>query len=597
MEGKSLLYKLKMIFPVKERWYFLGLFFLSLINTVLEFFGVSLILPLVNMLVEAPEKLQQHWWFSLLQKIFNISNPNDVMLVVVLLIIAVYILKNLYAIFMSIVHGVFLARNRINTSAKLLHNYMCKPYTFHLQHNTAEIVRNINHDVSTAYGLVQNIMTLVMDGLIMILLVAYLISVDPPLTIAIVIGLTIYSVLYFLIVRKKMRAAGKESRTISVRMIKAIHQSVGGIKEVKVMGREQYFVDTYASNGEAYIKNQKKYILYSGIPRHLIEILCVGGVLGLVAFKIATDPNNLNSIVGSLSAFAVASIKLLPSVNNVNSIINGMSYKLPSLDAVCEILAEDPDIIHLSQNEGTKRDVNSTSEDSRKDIILRDISFTYPETESPVLHDVNLTIQKGTSVGIMGVTGAGKTTLVDIILGLLNPQEGTVCYGDMNIYENYGEWQKHIGYIPQNIYLTDESIRDNVALGVYEEDIDDAQVWKALEDAQLADFVRGLKDGLDTVIGERGVRISGGQRQRIGIARALYYNPDILFFDEATAALDTETERAVMASVNRLSKEKTCIIIAHRLSTIEQCDIVYKVENNEVHETSLNDELEKLKQK
>lgn len=596
MENKSLLYKLKMIFPKKERWYFLGLFFLSLINTVLEFFGVSLILPLVNMLVEAPEKLQQHWWFSLLQKIFNISNPNDVMLVVVLLIIAVYILKNLYAIFMSIVHGVFLARNRINTSAKLLHNYMCKPYTFHLQHNTAEIVRNINHDVSTAYGLVQNIMTLVMDGLIMILLVAYLISVDPPLTIAIVAGLTVYSVLYFLIVRKKMRAAGKESRRISVRMIKAIHQSVGGIKEVKVMGREQYFVDTYSSNGDAYIDNQKKYILYSGIPRHLVEILCVGGVLGLVAFKIATR-QDLSSIVGSLSAFAVASIKLLPSVNNVNSIVNGMSYKLPSLDAVCEILAEDPDIIHLSKIEGAKRDINKSSEEDRRDILLRNISFTYPESDAPVLRNVDLTIPKGTSVGIMGVTGAGKTTLIDIILGLLKPQEGTVCYGDMNIFENYDEWQKHIGYIPQNIYLTDESIRDNVALGVYEEEIDDAQVWKALEDAQLADFVRGLKDGLDTVIGERGVRISGGQRQRIGIARALYYNPDILFFDEATAALDTETERAVMASVNRLSKEKTCVIIAHRLSTIEQCDVVYKVENNEVHETSLNDELEKLKQK
>lgn len=596
MEKRSLLYKLKLIFPPKERLYFIGLFFLSLIGTALDFFGVSLILPLVNMLVN-PEYMEGQWWFALLQKIFHIADTNDAMLVLVLLIIAIYVLKNIYAIYMSLVQGIFLARNRISTSAKFLDCYMKKPYTFHLQHNTAEVVRSINHDVSTAYSLVSSIMSLVTSGLISVLLVIYLIKVDFWLTIAIVTGLVIYSVLYFLIVRKKMKNAGQESRRISVRMIKAIHQAVGGIKEVKVMGREQYFVDTYADNGDAYIDNQKKYIIYSGIPRHLIEILCVGGVLGLVAVKIATH-QELSAIVGSLSAFAVAAIKLLPSANGINSTINSMTYMIPSLDAVCEVIDD-----NFSQeafkrtdkkNRTTDKQVNRTSQ--KADISLEHISFTYPEMDEPVLRDVSLKIQHGTSVGIMGVTGAGKTTLVDIILGLLEPQEGSVRYGTLDIRKDYGEWQKHIGYIPQNIYLTDETIRNNVALGVYEHEIDDAQVWKALEDAQLAEFVRGLKDGLDTVIGERGVRISGGQRQRIGIARALYYNPDILFFDEATAALDTETERAVMASVNRLSKEKTCIIIAHRLSTIEQCDVVYKVENNCVRETKLADELEKLKE-
>ncbi len=595
MENKSLLYKLKIIFPVKERWYFVGLFLLSLIGTALDFFSVSLILPLVNMLV-TPGKLEGQWWFNLLRKIFNIADVNDAMLVVVLLIIAVYILKNIYAIYMSVVQGIFLARNRINTSAKFLNCYMRKPYTFHLQHNTAEVVRSINSDVSTAYGLVSSIMGLISNVLITILLVAYLISVDWKLTLAIVIGLVIYSVLYFLIVRNKMREAGKESRRLSVRMIKAIHQSVGGIKEVKVMGREQFFVDSYAENGDAFIDNQKKYIIYSGIPRHLIEILCVCGVLGLVAVKIATR-QELSEIVGSLSAFAIAAIKLLPSANSINSTINGMSFMLPSLDAVCEVIddnfnrKEEECCSNLSRLENAAELCGKDS-----DIHLKNITFTYPEVDEPVLKNVSIDIRHGNSIGIMGVTGAGKTTLVDIILGLLEPQEGTVFYGNLDISKDYAEWQKHIGYIPQNIYLTDESIRDNVALGVYEDEIDEERVWKALEDAQLADFVRGLKEGLDTVIGERGVRISGGQRQRIGIARALYYNPDILFFDEATAALDTETERAVMASVNRLSKEKTCIIIAHRLSTIEQCDVVYKVENNQVQETDLQEEMEKLKQ-
>lgn len=594
MEKKSLFYKLGLIFPPKERLYFVGLFFLSLIGTALDFFGVSLVLPLVNMLV-SPELLEGKWWFALLQNIFHIQDTNGMMLLLVLLLIAVYIFKNIFAIYMSLVQGIFLARNRISTSAKFLDCYMRKPYTFHLQHNTAEVVRSINHDVSTAYSLVSSIMSLITSGLITILLVIYLIDVDPWLTLAIVAGLIIYSALYFLIVRKRMRDAGQESRRISVRMIKAIHQAVGGIKEVKVMGREQYFVDTYAENGDAYIDNQKKYIIYSGIPRHLIEILCVGGVLGLVAVKIATH-QELSAIVGSLSAFAVAAIKLLPNANSINSTINSMTYMMPSLDAVCEVIDDNFSREAFQRiekkNRKVEKEVNQNTE--KKDIFVEHVSFTYPETDSPVLRDITLSIRPGTSVGIMGVTGAGKTTLVDIILGLLEPQEGKVRYGEMDIRQNYAEWQKHIGYIPQNIYLTDESIRSNVALGVYEQDVDDDRIWKALEDAQLADFVRGLKDGLDTVIGERGVRISGGQRQRIGIARALYYNPDILFFDEATAALDTETERAVMASVNRLSKEKTCIIIAHRLSTIEQCDVVYKVEHNQISKTILADELEKI---
>ena len=511
MEKKSLLYKLKLIFPKKERWYFVGLFFLSLIGTALDYFGVSLILPLVNMLV-TPEALEGKWWFTLLERIFHVSDTNSMMLILVLLIIAVYILKNVYAIYMSVVQGIFLARNRISTSAKLLECYMHKPYTFHLQHNTTEVVRSINHDVSTAYSLVSSIMGLITSGLISIMLVCYLISVDFWLTAAIVTGLVIYSALYFLIVRKKMKDAGQESRKISVRMIKAIHQSVGGIKEVKVMGREKYFVDTYSENGDAYIDNQKRYIIYSGIPRHLVEILCVGGVLGLVAFKIATH-QELTAIVGSLSAFAVAAIKLLPSANSINSTINGMTYMIPSLDAVCEIIDENfnkATSASIPEDKPTSRAAKKCS--GSDDIFLEHISFTYPNTEYPVLKDVNLAIRHGSSVGIMGVTGAGKTTLVDVILGLLAPQEGRVRYGNMDISENYSEWQKHIGYIPQNIYLTDETIRNNVALGVYEQDIDDAEVWRALEDAQLADFVRGLKDGLDTVIGERGVRISGGQR-------------------------------------------------------------------------------------
>lgn len=576
MEKKALFSKLKMIFPRKERRYFVVLFFLILIGTVFDFFGVSLILPLVNLLV-SPTQLEEKSWYRLLTAVLPIRDPNSMMLALVLLILAVYVIKNLYAIYMSVVQGVFLSRNRVNTSAKLLDCFMRKPYTFHLQHNSAEIIRSINTDVASAYEIVSSIMNLITHGLISILLVAYLILVDFWLTVSIVTGLTVYSVIYYLVVRKRLKAAGEETRVVHARMYQAVIQAIGGIKEVKVMGRERYFVDSYADNGEAFVRVRRRFVILAGVPKHLVEILCVGGVLGLVAAKIALK-QDLSSIVGSLSAFAVAAIKLMPSANSINSTINGISYRIPGLNAVCEIIDDNwgADIGRADLEAQTRARKHETRQG---DIQVCDMSFTYPEMEEPVLRNVNITVKGGTSVGIVGVTGAGKTTLVDLILGLLEPQQGCILYDGRDIRENYEDWQARIGYIPQSIYLTDDSIRSNVALGLYPDQIDDAKVWKALDDAQLGDFVRGLKEGLDTRIGEMGVRLSGGQRQRIGIARALYYDPDVLFLDEATAALDTETEKAVMSSVNSLSREKTCIIIAHRLSTIEHCDLVYEVKD------------------
>ena len=579
MEHKSLFAKLKMIFPRKERRYFILLFFLILLGTAFDFMGVSLILPLVNLLI-SPEQLASRGWYRLLTRLLPIQDTNTMLLVLVLLIIAVYVVKNLYHIYMSVVQGIFLARNRINTSAKLLDCFMRKPYTFHLQHNSAEVIRAINSDVSSAYDIVSSIMSLLTNILITGLLIVYLVLVDPWLTLSIVAGLALYSVTYFLIVRKKLKAAGEESREITVRMIKAIVQAVGGIKEVKVMGRERYFVDSYAENGEAYVRVRRRLSILSGVPPRLLEILCVSGVLGLVAVKIGLR-QDLSSIVGSLSAFAVAAMKLMPSAKSINSTINGISYQMPGLNAVCELI-DDNWGTDIGKAALASENRNRSRQNRLADIRVEGVSFRYPDTEEAVLREVELTVKAGTSVGIVGVTGAGKTTLVDIILGLLEPQEGRVLYDGKDIRENYEDWQARIGYIPQNIYLTDETIRENVALGLYPEQIDDAQVWKALDQAQLGDFVRGLKDGLDTRIGEMGVRLSGGQRQRIGIARALYYDPDVLFLDEATAALDTATEKAVMAAVNALSREKTCIIIAHRLTTIEDCDAVYEVRDGKV---------------
>ena len=568
MEGLSLYAKLKIIFPPRERRYFVLLFFLILIGTVFEFLGVSLILPLVNLLL-SPERLGEKAWYRLLARLLPFRDQNSMLLALVLLIILVYVIKNVYAIYMAVVQGVFLTRNRIHTSARLLERYMAKPYAYHLQHNSAEVMRSIHNDVANAYSLVSCLIRVLTDGMISLLLVLYLVLVDPLLTGSIVAGLALYSLVYYLLVRRPMKAAGEEARTVYTRMIKAIQQAVGGIKEVKLMGRERYFVDSYAANGEAFVRNKRRYTILSGVPKHLVEILCVSGVLGLVAIKIAAR-QDMTELVGSLSAFAVATIRLLPCANSINSNINSISYYMPGLDGVCAMIQDQQD-----REEAPASRVRPAP--LLAPIRVEQLRFAYEEGQEPVLRDLNLQISPGSSVGIMGATGAGKTTLVDLILGLLEPQEGRILYENLDIHENIRQWQARIGYVPQNIYLTDDSIRANVALGLYSHQIDDESVWRALEAAQLADFVRSLPKGLDTVIGERGVRISGGQRQRIGIARALYYDPEILFLDEATAALDTATEAAVMESVRALSGKKTCIIIAHRRSTIQNCDAIYEV--------------------
>ena len=572
------------IFPTKQRWQYAGLFFLQLLETALDFLGISLILPFVNLLIRA-DAMHDAWWYRLVSQLIGTESTPRILLFLVFSMMAVYVIKNLFVLFLLDLRIRFINSSKVCMGTRMITCYMHKPYTFHLQRNTAEIVRNVNGDVNGAFSVIAAIFSLISDGLIVVALVCYLLAIEPYMTLGVLAALAVCSAVYFLIVRVKIRSVGQEARKLTARMYKAIHQAMGGIKEVKVMGREAYFADVYRTAGMDSVRLNKRYSIISAIPGRLIETLCICAVLLILALRILRC-DDLAAIVPSLSAFAVAAIRLLPRANSINSYINTITYCLPSLEALYEDLTQSDreEAERLAEIEEKKKIRRTVHLGCEEDIFLTNVSYTYPNKKEPVLENVNLKIAHGESVGIIGVTGAGKTTLVDLILGLLKPQSGAVCYGTLDIAQDYAQWQKHIGYIPQNIYLVDDTIRNNVALGVEKERIDDTRVWKALEDAQLADFVRTLEDGLDTVIGERGVRISGGQRQRIGIARALYNDPEILFLDEATSALDNETEKALMDAVNALGKKKTLIIVAHRLTTIEHCDRVFRVKDRTVQE-------------
>lgn len=583
----KLMKRLFYIFPCKQRWQFAGLFILQLIETLLDFFGISLILPFVNILVNA-ESLHGAGWYGLVSRLIGAEDTASVLLFITLLMIAVYIVKNLFMLFLLNLRVRFIGTNKVKMGTKMITCYMHKPYTFHLQRNTAEIIRNINGDVGGAFTVISSIFSLISDVLIVAALVVYLFAVDFAMTLGVMGALAVCSAIYFLFVRKAIRNMGQKNRKVTARMYKAIQQAMGGIKEVKIMGREKYFAEVYQNAGIESVRLSKRYSVISAIPARLIETLCMCTILGILALKIASG-EDLSAVVPSLSAFAVAAIRLLPRANGINSCINSITYSMPSLEALYDDLIESDreEAERLREAEAKKQEKKTVAHGEEQDIFVRGVTYTYPNKNEPVLQNVSLTIAHGSSVGIIGATGAGKTTLVDLILGLLKPDSGTICYGTLDIHEDYAQWQKHIGYIPQSIYLVDDTIRSNVALGIDAEQIDDEAVWNALENAQLADFVRSLEDGLDTIIGERGVRISGGQRQRIGIARALYYDPEILFFDEATSSLDNETEAAVMESINALGSRKTMIIVAHRLTTLRGCDKIYRVDEAGVKETRL----------
>ena len=342
-----------------------------------------------------------------------------------------------------------------------------------------------------------------------------------------------------------------------------------------------YFTDRYQRNAAGYADYQIKNNVLTNLPRLLIETVAIVGILLYVAFSMAAGVE-MASLLPLISAFALAAMRLLPSVNRVNTYMANIAYYESALNYIYENV--DTDALNRQEELDAKRlaDTNTTPVTLNKEIALSNITFSYPNTDKKIFDNADMMIPVGKSVGVVGASGAGKTTIVDVLLGLLEPQNGTITSDGTNIFDNYGAWLSHVGYIPQTIYMLDDSIRNNIAFGVKEEDIDDARVWEVLEQAQMKEFVEGLPDKLNAQIGEGGVRISGGQRQRLGIARALYHNPELIIFDEATSALDNDTETAIMEAIDKLHGQKTIVIIAHRLRTIENCDMIYEVKDGKM---------------
>lgn len=553
------------------------LFFLPLFGSVLETMGISTIVAFISMIMDE-NAFESNKYLKAVYVWTGFESIQQFVVAVAIALIIFYIFKTVYLI------GEYYIQNRLvkdtqqNLSAKLLHIILEKPYEYFANINLAEITRIVGEDVQRTGDYILNMMQLFSELLTAAMLIGMLMVIDFKMTFLICTFLLLCMLLIRFETKRKLKTAGKKQQQNLKERQKWLNQSVYGIKDIKISDNQEYFEKKFNTANLSWNNTEIVYSMWNKAPSYLIEFVIMMTIL-IYLIIIILSGNSITSMITTLSAFAFSAVRLLPACNRISSYLTTMSYRQQSFNLVYELITEDNDTEKQKKKESSEN-FKTLSEG----IECLDFSFQYENADKKVFENTSISIPKGKSVGVIGPSGAGKTTVVDILLGLLKPQKGIVRVDHKDIEECYEDYLAKISYIPQNIFLIDDTIRNNVAFGIDESNISEERVWKVLEEAQIKEYVESLPEGIETVVGERGIRISGGQRQRIGIARALYNNPEILVFDEATSALDNETEAAIMESINYFKGKKTMIIIAHRLSTIENCDIVYKVENQKVEQ-------------
>ena len=568
MEKTNLFGKINYIFDKKQKIQLGLLGVMIFFGGLLETLGVGGMIPVVNALL-MPDKLQEFIdEYEILQRLcgfLHIENIGQITMALLVGLMAIYVIKNLYILLLTYKQNSFITQNRNKMISRVMAEFLNRPYEKYLGADIPTVFRITDSDIP------QTFLVLLWQDVVMTL---FIIAIFAVMTLFII-----------KVLKPKLNKIGAKNQAIQSRIAKWRIQATYGLKDVKVLNREEFFVRNYFETGKVGADVARNYAVLNNLPRLMIETVFIVSILSFIAVYI-NGGGDVASIMTTIAAFGVAAIRVLPSVNRINTYITEIAYTEPSLNFVYENLQEGMKTDAMLAERRANSQVEKLKLENQ--IELSHISFHYPDSDKYIFKDAHMVVPKGKSVGIIGASGAGKSTIVDVLLGLLHAQEGEITCDGVNIFKNYESWLAQVGYIPQSIYLIDESIRDNIAFGIDRDKISDERIWEVLEEAQLKEFVEELPEGLDTTIGDRGVRLSGGQRQRIGIARALYNDPEILVFDEATSALDNDTEAAVMEAVNSFHGKKTMIIIAHRLNTIEKCDIIYKVENMELIRTSLH---------
>lgn len=588
-----MIHNLKSLIQIKDKLVYIlsenqkkSAIFLALVIVVRVFFellGVTAVYPFLQALL-TPDVAMENKYLKPFIQFFHIETSRGVLVLIGIVLILIYIFKNIYMIFSYYVQYNYSAKVQKELSIKILNSYMSRPYSFFLNINSSEILRACGGDVNGVFMILSCAFDIVAEGLSIVVIGIYIFETDIFMAVSVLLLMALVGGVIILAYKPVMKRLGRKEMTAQAVKSKAIYQTVTGVKELYVMQRKQLFLDEYSRAADDVRRVTRNKDFLAASPERIIEGVCVSGLIGVVVIRLLMGVDVMN-FVPQLGMFAMAAFKILPSVGKVSNRVTTVVYHNPMLDNVYNVIVGANE---YEKEQAQYQDMHGGRENNEIDcqfhdnVSIQNITWKYAENKDNVLHDLQLDIKKGESIALIGSSGAGKTTLADIILGLLQPQSGSVYMDGRDVYAMPKQWAKIIGYVPQSVFLMDDTVRANVAFGLM--DVDDKRIWDALQDAQIKEFVESLPYGLDTIVGERGVKFSGGQRQRIAIARALYNNPQILVLDEATSALDNETENAVMEAVEALQGKMTLIIVAHRLTTIRNCDKIYEIKDGKAIE-------------
>jgi len=557
------------LFTRKDRVAFIRIVLMVIVGMFLETISLGIVVPIIGILTQ--DDYQQKYPFIV--DIFGELSREELISAVMVAMVLIYIVRSLFLFWSLWIQKGFSASVSGRLSQSLFAIYLRQPYMFHLQRNSSTLMRNAKNATSVVTCGVDPFMVLLTDGLVAIAMFTLLIYVEPIGTIAVLLVFGLSTSTFQRLTRRRIDSWGHQVDHHETKILQHLQEGFGGAKDVKILGRENEFLSQHEKHLKRSIRISRIYNVILTLPRSFMEVITIVGLCLLVVSMVVRG-RELSEIVPVLGLFAAAAFRVMPSINRLLMATQTLIFNRSIIAAVYRDFQLDaPDLGNHVKNSPFANSLE-----------LHDVSFQYPTAARASLQNVSLVVRRGEAVGFVGPSGAGKSTLVDVILGLFAPTAGEVRVDGHNIQENLRNWQNQIGYVPQSIYLTDDTLRRNVAFGLSDENIDDKLVAEAIRLAQLDAFVESLPDRLETVVGERGVRLSGGQRQRIGIARALYHNPSVLVLDEATSSLDTPTEHGVMQAVQALQGTKTVIIVAHRLSTVEYCDRLYRIEDSRITE-------------
>ena len=550
-----------------------------LIGIFFEMLGLGILIPSLTIMLSDNITRDYPFLSPLINKIGNPSQ-RELILMGMIVIIIVYFLKSVYLLFLNWMQSQFTSNLGHEISTRLLNWYLNMPYNLFINRNSAILVRNINNEVIMLTSVSQSALGILTELSTVVGICIMLFIIEPKGALIVSMFLLILVLIFHKLTKIKLHNWGYQRQSLIGNMQKALQNSFGGIKEIKIMRLKKYFIGEFENSSNINAKLQTKVNTLNLSPRLYLEFIAVLG-LSILIISMVLRGEQISSIVPTMGVFLAAAFRLMPSLNRIMTSMQQIKFANPVINLFYD---------EFKEIKKHKIEIISNNEfHFNNSIELKKINFSYEGSEKIVLKNLSLKITKGNTIGLIGKSGSGKSTMVDLLMGLLKPISGNVFIDEKDYLSNLTNWQSLIGYVPQSIYLTDDSIKKNIAFGIHDEDIDNYKIENAILSAQLIDFINELPEGIETNVGERGVKLSGGQRQRIGIARALYNNPEVLILDEATSALDTDTEDGVMQSVGLLKKSKTIIIIAHRLTTLKQCDWIYQFNEGEIIDEGIPD--------